>query len=506
MECRRRFLAIFFLLLVVSSLVVPIVDGDDGEPMVVNDTGDHRVIKMGEQGRFNFTVYSNSSRSFVVTTDVEGFKDWETRLSSSYFILDEDNPYDIVTLTIKVPKYPEDRSKEGTVIFTFREMNETRPSLEPIEKEVSVEVKDITPVGRENSIVGGFQNPLPKPLNKPYGAFMLNIAIWAAIALIFYYIISPIIHTLAKKTKTNIDDMIVEVIRRPALLLIIIYGLIDSFLRLNLQIRLRATIYQLYWLLAVFLSVYVVYRIFKGILQEIAVQRGGEESSFGSVLKPVLEKIGGILILLGGLMVVLKILGIQITGLLAGAGIMGLVVAFAAQDTLSNFFSGMHLLLDRPFKIGDVILIESGEYCRVESIGMRSTKLYSMFDHEMIVLPNNNLANQKIVNLVEPDTTIRTNVEVGVAYGSDIEKVKDILFNTLKDHPDVVEEEGKEPIVRFSEFADSSLNFNMRFWVKHYMDQWKVASDIRERIDARFREAEVRIPFPQMDVWMKEEK
>ena len=91
--------------------------------------------------------------------------------------------------------------------------------------------------------------------------------------------------------------------------------------------------------------------------------------------------------------------GIEITALLAGAGIMGIVIAFAAQDTLSNFFSGIHLLLDRPFKIGDVIYMEPGKYWRVINVGMRSTRLYSIFDHELVIMPNNSVANQKIINI-----------------------------------------------------------------------------------------------------------
>ncbi len=504
MVYRRRILAITLLFLIFSSLALPLVCGDNGDPVVGMDDEYQKVVNMDDTGRFNWTVYKNSSKNYVVTVDVEGFDTWDQKVSPSYFVLDDEKPYRIVTLSFHIPKYPEKNSREATVTFTFRELNET--SSFDIEKDVEVDVKDMTPEGTENTIIGGFRNPLPEPLNKPYGAFLLNIAIWAVISLIFYFTISPIMHNLTKKTETEFDDKLVEMIRRPALLLIILYGLIDSFMRVNVQIRLRATIYQFYWIMAVIIGIYVVYNIFIGILNEIAAQRGGGETTFSQVLEPILEKIGGIVIILVGLMTIFKVMGIQITGLLAGAGILGLVIAFAAQDTLSNFFSGIHLLLDRPFKIGDVILIESGEYCRVESIGMRSTKLYSIFDHELIVLPNNNLANQKIINLVEPDTTIRTNVQVGVAYGSDIDKVKEILFDTLKGHPDIVEEKGREPIVRFSEFGDSSLNFNLRFWVKHYMNQWEVASDIRERIDARFREAKVTIPFPQRTVWMKEEK
>ncbi len=93
---------------------------------------------------------------------------------------------------------------------------------------------------------------------------------------------------------------------------------------------------------------------------------------------------------------------------------MGLVIAFAAQDTLSNFFSGIHLLLDRPFKLGDVIYMEEGKYWRVLNVGMRSTRLYSIFDHELIIMPNNAVANQKIINVVKPDSKIRKKITLSL--------------------------------------------------------------------------------------------
>ncbi|MFO8077221.1 MAG: mechanosensitive ion channel, partial [Thermoplasmatota archaeon] len=169
-------------------------------------------------------------------------------------------------------------------------------------------------------------------------------------------------------------------------------------------------------------------------------------------------------------------------------------------------FSGIHLLLDRPFKIGDLIFLEGGEYCRVENVGMRSTKLYSIFDHELIILPNNTVANQKIINIVKPDNRIRKKIEVGVAYGSDLEKVKYIMYQSAKEHEHVVDEPGYDPQVRFVGFGESSLDFLMYVWIDEVLNQWKVLSDIRLQIDARFRKEQVTIPFPQRTVWLNHVK
>ncbi|MEF8880161.1 MAG: mechanosensitive ion channel domain-containing protein [Candidatus Thermoplasmatota archaeon] len=474
------------------------------KPMVGEDDEYSKNIKMGSEGMFKWTVYKNSSMDYVVTVSASGLEEWDQKLSTDYFVIDENNPYKIVNLHFRVPEYPEKENREGVVKFHFREINSTDSYT--YTKKVTVDVIDVVQRGEENTIFGGFRNPLPAPLNNPIGAFLLNIVIWIFIAFIVYFFVKKILHVFVRKTDTQIDDILIEIIRRPILLLIIAYGFLYSTLKLDIRIGFKATLGNIYSFIVVIVGVYVAYRVFDEILDEISRRRGRGKSVFGNVVKPILKKIGVVVIILGGLIFGLSAAGIEVTALLAGAGVMGLVIAFAAQDTLSNFFSGLHLLLDRPFKMGDIILLEGGEYCRVESIGMRSTKLYSIFNHELIILPNNSIANQKIINIVEPDTQIRARVEVGVAYGSDIQKVMKILYTATEKHPNVVKKEGYEPLVRFTEFGDSSLNFLIIFWVDDVMNQWRTASDIRNEIDKRFREEGITIPFPQRTVWLNQAK
>jgi small-conductance mechanosensitive channel len=275
---------------------------------------------------------------------------------------------------------------------------------------------------------------------------------------------------------------------------------------MGIQVGIKESLYQLYIFIVLGIVIYIAYKIFNEILEEITMRRGGQSSTFGRVLRPIFRIIGIVIIIVGGLIYALTLVGVQITAFLAGAGVFGLVIAFAAQDTLSNFFSGIHLLLDRPFKIGDIILLESGEYCRIENVGMRSTKLYSLFDHELIILPNNSVANQRIVNIVRPDTKIRQKIEVGVAYGSDVEKVKRILYDSASNHDNVLTDKEYEPLVRFTGFEDSSLGFLLIFTVDEVMNQWKTRSDIVTEIDARFRKEKVTIPFPQRTIWFNKLK
>jgi len=492
---------LLILVLVLSSCLISSGSVLAGEPVVGEDDDYIKDVEINKQGEFYWTLYKNSSKNYAVSVEATGLQGWSHSISPSSFVLSEDEQYKIVTLEFRVPKYPDNEKKSSTVKFVFRELNGTEKVT--IEKNIFVNVFGIYE-GRENTVLGGFNNPLPYPLNNPYGALILNIAIWLIIAFIVYLIIKYVLFAIAKKTKTKFDDAVVELVKKPVLLLVVLYGLIVSIIRFGINIGYQASLFQIYYIVVVIVSIYIVYRVFNELLDEITIKKGGEKTNFDTVLKPVLKKVGIVVIVVGGLIFGLNAIGIEITALLAGAGVMGLVLAFAAQDTLSNYFSGMHLLLDRPFRIGDIIILESGEYCRVESVGMRSTKLYSLFEHELIVLPNNTVANQKIVNIVQPDTKIRNKIEVSVAYGSDIDKVKKILHEVTMNHPDTIHDEGFEPLVRFTEFGDSGLKFIIIFWVNEVMNQWKAMSDIRSEIDARFRKEDITVPFPQRTVWIKE--
>jgi MscS family membrane protein len=477
-----------------QSVHTPIIIGED-------DTYT-KEIELGAAGGFYWTVFKNSSGYYAVSVHLDGLNDLSTTINPSDFVLSDSSSYETVTLTVSVPKFPRKEQHTASVIFTYRQLNSTQKY--DLVKQVNVSIIGVPYSEQENTIIGEFANPLPPPLDNPYGAFLLNILIWLLIAFLIYIFINKIVHVLVRKTKTELDDAIVEILRTPVLVIAILYGVLTSFIRLGIQLGIRELLFQIFSFVVLGIVIYIIYKIYNEILEEITIRKGGHSSSFGVVLHPIFKIIGLVVIVISGLIYFLSILGVNITALLAGAGVFGLVIAFAAQDTLSNFFSGIHLLLDRPFQLGDIIQLESGEYCRIENVGMRSTKLYSIFDQMLIILPNNIVAGQKIINVVKPDTKIRQRIQVGVAYGSDVEKVKEILYTSAINHADVLKEGEYEPFVRFMEFGDSSLNFTVFFTVDDVMKQWKARSDIVTEIDRRFRNEGITIPFPQRTVWLHE--
>jgi small-conductance mechanosensitive channel len=263
---------------------------------------------------------------------------------------------------------------------------------------------------------------------------------------------------------------------------------------------------RVYALVASFLVVYIAYRVFKAVFMPLGMEYSKRtETELDDVLIPLLDKLGGVLIIVLGLFWIASTQGVNVAVFIAGFGIIGLVIAFAMQDTLANFFAGIFLLTDRPFIVGDTILID-GDYCRVEKIGLRTTWLYNRFDHDIVVFPNNKIANSMIVNLTEPDQKFKAHAEVGVAYGSDLAKVEEIMLEAIKEQPGVIlDDPDRSPFFRFNEFGDSSLNCKVTAWINDLFDQWKIAHNTRLHIYKRFEEEGIEIPFPQRVVHMEKE-
>lgn len=190
-------------------------------------------------------------------------------------------------------------------------------------------------------------------------------------------------------------------------------------------------------------------------------------------------------------------LGISVTAVFASAGIAGVAVALAARETLANFFGGISIFMDRPFRAGDYIVLDSGERGEVKVIGMRSTRIQTR-DDIMITVPNSLITNVKIINESAPQPHFRVRVKVGVAYGSDIRQVERLLMEIATSNELVAPE--PDPRVRFRSFGDSSLDFELLCWARRPHDRGRLVHQLNSTIYERFAAEGVSIPFPQRDV------
>ncbi|MDC8831089.1 mechanosensitive ion channel family protein [Alteromonas gilva] len=198
-----------------------------------------------------------------------------------------------------------------------------------------------------------------------------------------------------------------------------------------------------------------------------------------------------------GLLLVLGSMGISVTPLIASLGITSLAVALALQPTLENFFSGVQILIDKPFRIGDYIELESGEQGFVDKIGWRSTWI-KMLPNNIVIVPNGKLSQSKIINYYYPEKELSVPVEVGVHYSSDLEFVErvtlEVANQVLFEHEWGVE--SYDPFVVFHTFDNSSINFTVMLRTKEYFNRFFVKSTFIKALHRRYNDEGIVIPFP----------
>jgi MscS family membrane protein len=209
--------------------------------------------------------------------------------------------------------------------------------------------------------------------------------------------------------------------------------------------------------------------------------------------------IAKLVVLAGAIFLFLSLWKINVTPLLASAGIAGVAVALAAKETLSNFFGGITILLDQPYRVGDFIILDSGERGQVAEIGLRSTRILTR-DDVQISIPNSIITNTKVINESAPEPRFRVRIKVGVAYGTDVDQVEEVLLTVARDNALVVPE--PEPRVRFRTFGDSSLDFELLCWAHKPHDKGKLIHELNRGIYKAFDHTGIVIPFPQRDVHM----
>ncbi len=197
--------------------------------------------------------------------------------------------------------------------------------------------------------------------------------------------------------------------------------------------------------------------------------------------------------------VMLESVGIKLTLVLAGSAALLVGVGLGLQQTFNDIISGIILLGERSIKIGDVLEIDQ-DVVQIQSIGLRTSKGLNR-DEISIILPNSLITTSKVINWSHQSDKTRFRIDVGVAYGSDVDKVIRILEESAKEHPDVSNPELIEG--RLVNFGNSSLDFQLLFFSKNIFRINKVRSDIRRIIDRKFRENNITIPFPQMDLHVK---
>lgn len=329
-------------------------------------------------------------------------------------------------------------------------------------------------------------------------AGLLIVCAFALLAWLVDLVVDRVFAKLAGRSRIELDDAIVKAVRRPLWITILLTGA-ELGIRLiappppftTISVATLKSLILIIWTLAI--NRLIVTIIEDWIRHWRATGREGSE----------IIRLGGnlsrILLLVGAVFLLLAIWEINITPLLASAGIVGVAVALAAKETLSNFFGGVSVLLDQPYKVGDYIVLDSGERGEVVEIGLRSTRILTR-DDVQISIPNSIITNTKIINESAPEPRFRVRIKIGVAYGSDVDQVEAILLALAAENPLVAPE--PKPRVRLRQFGDSSLDFELLCWAFRPHDKGKLVHLLNRNIYKTFNAEGITIPFPQRDIYV----
>jgi MscS family membrane protein len=286
--------------------------------------------------------------------------------------------------------------------------------------------------------------PLPPFLSflpAPFDWASATLVVWLAIALAVRLVAFRIVRVLVRRTETDVEDVILDVSRRPLVAVIILLGVIDSLRAFNQEgaIAWADTVARWSTVLVIAIVTYWAWRLLKEVVihyGERLAQRS--ETRLDDILLPIVNQFAPITLFIVGGSTILQYLGVQLDALLVAMGGAAFILAFALQDILSNVFSGLSLLVDTPFRYGDLVRLEDGTVCQVVKIGVRVTQLFDIDTHAVIYMPNSKLANERLVNLMQPTPELISSVRLVVSRESDIERVRQILIETLDGHPDVL--------------------------------------------------------------------
>jgi len=323
------------------------------------------------------------------------------------------------------------------------------------------------------------------------------------IAFVLRLVLSRGVMRLARKTRTDLDDDILKAVRGPLFLTVVLLGGGLALRRLDPPPAKRALEITdaVLWSVAILYWMRGVMRVSDAILDAMA-RRADDYEWIQPRSLPLYEIAAKLLLLGSGVYFLLNAWDIDVTAWLASAGIVGIAVGFAAKDTLANLFAGVFILADAPYKIGDYIILDSGERGLVTQIGIRSTRILTRDDVE-ITIPNAVMGSAKITNETGgPHEKERIRVKVGVAYGSDIDQLERVLLDIAAGHEEICVD--PKPRVRFRRFGDSSLDFELLCWITEPVLRGRLLHELHRDIYKQLAVEGIEIPYPKRDVYIKE--
>lgn len=479
--------------------MIPGISADDVTIRELSDTYEKTIAGDGEI-LYSWEVLNNLNTTVNVTlkqNDIDG--DWDPVLSLDAFELQpKGSPGDgkIINLSVSTISDFDGEMVKSKVTFTTSSFSITKTATTTLD----------IPESDKSIVIWGFEMPLPDWLDNAFGHFFISSFLWIIAALLSLFVLKYVLPRLSRKTSTTLDDQILKVVGTPLFILVCIYGFIESLKFLELSSDVIIRIKSFYSFATYLISMYVCFKLLH-IFLELLGEKWVKKKSYQikGMLIPLFDKIGKAILSIVFLMLILDFFGIDISFLLAGAGLMGLVIAFAAQDTLANFFAGIFLIIEPKFNKNETIMMNDDVFV-VKKIGLRTTQLYSITQHIDMIVPNQILASSNIVNLTQPDRYIRLKLKIPVSYDTNIDKLEEVMERIAQKHPDILtDEDGKKPLFCLDTYGASSLDFIYFFWIRNLENRFVIKHDVLKTIFNEFKVEDIEIPFDQRVLHLRDD-
>ncbi|MFH1448745.1 MAG: mechanosensitive ion channel family protein [Candidatus Micrarchaeota archaeon] len=334
-----------------------------------------------------------------------------------------------------------------------------------------------------------------------YAESLLIILASVVVAKVMYYLIKKYVYSLTAKTKSDLDDVLVDIIEEPAVFIIVILGIWYSRTPLTLTPELNGFFNGLIGTLITLDIAWLLIRVSDVLIQRYLVPLTEKsKSKLDDQLLPILKNgIRSIIVILA-LLSIFSNFGYDITAIIGGLGIAGIAIAMAAKDSLGNLLGGATIFTDRPFEVGDEVKI-GGVVGNVEEVGMRSTRVRT-FEGTLVIVPNADVAGSAIENYTKAKTR-RVRFNVGVEYDTSpkkIEEAKRIIKDIMKKTEGL---DNKNVSVYFTEFGDSALNLMVTYHVKDTSRRFELMDVVNTAINKEFAKAKIGFAYPTQTVYVK---
>jgi len=326
---------------------------------------------------------------------------------------------------------------------------------------------------------------------------VLALAISQLIEIMMEYVIPRMV----EKTSTNLDDRVIGILHRPLFWTVILLGLVIALSIAGVHDGLEQVVRSGIFSILVFLWMLFALQVSRMVLLKIS-RRTGRAKLVSFQTLPLFTNLAAVIIVALGIYFIFQAWQIDMTAWLASAGIIGIAVGFAAKDTLANLFSGVFIMADSPYKLGDYVVIDNEVRGKITHMGIRSTRLLTRDDVE-VTIPNSLMGNSKVVNESGgPHEKFRIRIKIGVAYGTDLDQVNDILMEIAAAEPEVCQ--SPEPRVRYRAFGASGMDLELLAWVEEPELRGKVVHLLVMTIYKRFQQEGIEIPYNKQELFIKE--